>query len=503
MLIADKQKIKVFQLTENGANLILAKEPIGESSITQATFDQKSDLLWSTQHSVYKTEVSTGNTKKLAKLDASKGGITSLNPLRNDQFVVSQEKSSSISWFSETSIGNPVRSKGDDSPIVGTFTNDGFILHGVSENNNFLSWDLLTKQLTRKVKLGEQSKQKTPNRVSLNEKGDRVWIAYGDKKNPKTEEHKLSSLKKGISTPKRIKAYLGDSSSIYRKVEALLEGITDSIKFPDEKLNFKVDLNSGRKGPRTGGLNRQDTLITGNYKLAKIEADNGDFDAALKFIRKVPTSDPEFRKSRELQKQVYSKIELQNSVDAARKQYQQGNYESARILVDNILDESPSNPAARRLKSRMEKRLTVEGKRFFIIIGAVLLILLCLGVLIWYNKDEILRLVAKKNKAAGIEKGKKKDHKKSSVKETNKENAPEKESRNIRRKFLLKFEETKILLRDSITKDNEGVYKEKWMEFAAHLKNIEKKGVQTPENYPALDKQLNHLQKLIIGVSKI
>ncbi|MCP4298495.1 MAG: J domain-containing protein [Proteobacteria bacterium] len=57
-------------------------------------------------------------------------------------------------------------------------------------------------------------------------------------------------------------------------------------------------------------------------------------------------------------------------------------------------------------------------------------------------------------------------------------------------------------MRDSISKDIDGVYKEKWMEFAAHLKKIEKKGVQTSQNYPALDKQLNHLQKLIIEVSK-
>ena len=495
LLISDSQKIKLYRIK---GEVILEKSSTDGLGIAQTILDQKGDILWSTSKSVFKTEATSGKTKKIGEVESIGGKINSISSLQGGEVVVSQEKSSAISWFSEQPSTTPLSIAGDGTPIVGTFSDDGLGLFAVSAGNRFLGWDVSTKKVIKQVDLNLSSKQEKPLAVSLDEKGERLWIAYGNRLKFKTVEHKLSNLKSGINRSKVIKANLNQSNVLFRNVESLLQGITDSISIPEEESPAGADIVKVDKKPVVNVEKRGRKVATGNYSLAKIEADNGDFEAALKFIHQVPTNDPDFKKSRELQKKIHQSIELRNSLNAAQEQYAQGNFESARILVDNILAEMPTHPGAKHLRAKMEKHLTPGGKIFFLLLILVV-ILLSLAALYWYKKEDINRWWQRNKPAIPTtvsDRMQQKPQKQTSSEESSSED------RVLRRKYLLRFNETKTFLRETLAKDHAGVHLEKWKEFAAHLRKIEKKATSSSKNYNALIDQLNHLQELIKAVAK-
>jgi DnaJ-domain-containing protein 1 len=150
----------------------------------------------------------------------------------------------------------------------------------------------------------------------------------------------------------------------------------------------------------------------------------------------------------------------------------------------------------------MEKHLTPGGKIFFLLLILVM-ILLSLAALYWYKKEEINRWW-QRNKPAifttASDRVQQKPQQTSSEKPSEKESASE--DRVLRRQYLLRFNETKTFLRETLSKDHAGVHLEKWKEFAAHLRKIEKKATSSSKDYNALIDQLNHLQGLIKAVAK-
>jgi len=510
LLLTDDKKVKVFQISGGTPTLQLEKTTPEGQKLKHASFGSKAeDLLWATESSLFKTDLNRGGTKKIGEVDASQGAIQSVSSLKGGQYVVSQQGNDSISWFSTDSSLPAQKVKGTGAPIIGTASVDGLLL-SVDEEHFLLSWDLVKRQITRRTPLNLEGTSLAAQAISLDEKGENLLVSQKTKSGARIQSYALADLEQGVVRPQPSAAFVTPNGDFYRSVASLLEGITDDIDLSDDDFDFNFQESPPSRvravrQPKSVAIEPKVTVVesdlpTGDYELALIEADNGDYDAALKFIRQVPTSDPDFRKSRILQRKIYKDIELQNSVNAAREQYHQGNFESARIILESVLDEDARHAEARRLQAQMDKPLTQKGLFFFLTSGGSLILLAGLGFMAWKNRESLQAWLEQKQRKSKNPTRLVKKKGKTSSKRTNTENEPEKEARNIRRHFILRFEETKLFLREAISKDKEGELKQKWMEFAARLKNIEQKAKQNPSLYPELTEQLVLLQKYITNL---
>lgn len=468
-LLADSKQFLIYELKTEKPEILMAHPEMPGQEIVGASFDvEKDHLVWATQNKVFRTNLEHRQDRRIASTEKEKGDIRSVVPLANSRVAVVVKGSNKIHLFSSE---NPLFSEelsGHRLPVVGLQSPLGQVLFSLDDARNLLIWDINRLKIIRSLQLGSAGDVSQVKGVSLDEPRKHLLVqTYADPSGI-GQRYAIADLLKGYVDPDKQSVLATASGNIYFTSD-LAAGKPDSR----ETLKKLEKRRSIPFKPR-----RKNSF----YDLAKIEADNENYEAALDFIRRIPLDDSQYKQSRELQKRIRNQMEIKGEFDAALQQYRRGNLESAKILLENILARSPENAKAKRYLSLTESKLT-KGVWLKILLAMMILLLMgLLGYLVWKYRETIGKKAGAAKKGSG-------------------EGAGKKSIVNDRREFIIRLDETKKMLKKAVALDRAGRYKDKWLEFSGSLTSIEKKAKVKDKFLADLSDQLTKIQQKILRFS--
>jgi tetratricopeptide (TPR) repeat protein len=469
LLLADERRFLVYNLKAGTPEVKLVQPETAGQNIIQASFGvEKNQVVWATKNQVFKTDLEKKQDHRIASVEKEKGPIKSIVPLSGGRLVVILKGSSKIYLFSAE---NPLFSEvlnGHRSPLAGVQSPQGQVLFSLDENRELLIWDVSRRKIIRSLYLGTPDGDSKVKGVSLDDpKKHLVVQTYSDPAGI-GQRYAIIDLLNGRADPNKLSILVTSAGNIYATADTFSAAKSDHAEILSRRIKRSVPYKPKNKNSF--------------YDLAKIEADNENYEAALDFIKRIPLNDPQFKESRELRKHVRNQIELKDSFDAALQQYQTGNLESAKILLENILAKNPDNPVIKRYLALTESKLA-KGTWLKIALSSLILLLFgFLGFLGWRYQDEIREKIGASPKKAG-EKPEKKD------------------SSRERREFILSLDETKRMLKKAVVLDRSGKFKDRWIEFSTNLTSIEARAKKKDKFLMDLGVQLSKIQQRILKLS--
>lgn len=470
LLIADKKQLLVYELKTGKPVVILSKPELKGQTIVNATFDVvKNHLVWATENKVYRTSLQHRQDRRIASIEKGKGVIRSVVPLANGKLAVIVRGSNKIHLFSSESPLFAEELGGHRFPLAGVVSPHGQMLFSLDENRDLLIWDMNRLKIIRTLHLADSGSVAKVRGVSLDEPRKHLLIQTHADPGGIGQRYAIVDLLKGSIDPDKQSVIATINGNIYSTANLLSETKDRSATAID-----RID----RRQPVPYQPRRKNSF----YDLAKIEADNENYEAALSFIRRIPLDDPQYKQSRELQKRVKNQMELKADFDAALQEYRRGNLKSAKIQLENILAKNPDNAKAKRYLELTESKLS-KGVWLKILLAMLILILLgLLGYLVWKFQDLI-------REKLGM--GKSVDEKEPKKKKVV----------NDRRDFIMQLEDTKKMLKKAVALDRGGKFKDKWLEFSGTLTHIEKRAKVKDKILGDLSEQLSKLQQKILKLS--
>ncbi len=470
LLLADRNRFLVYDLKSEKPIVKLAQPESKGQVIVSAAFDvEKDHVVWANQNQVYRTNLERVQDRRIATVGKNKGTIKTIVPLSNGKLAVVLIGSNKLLLFSSESPLFSEELNGHRSPLAGVQSPHGKILFSLDENRDLLIWDMNRLKIIRTLHLGRLDEVSKVRGMSMDEPRKHLLIQIYSDPDGIGQRYAIADLLKGIVDPDKQSVMAMSSGNIYATGGSMSADKPDS----SQALTRLATRRSVPYKPR-----RKNSF----YDLAKIEADNENFEAALDFIKRIPLNDPQFKQSRELQKRVKNQMEMRSEFDAAMQQYQRGSLVSAKILLENILAKNPDNAKVKRYLSLTESKLA-KGVWLKVLLSLLILILLgLLGYLVWKYRETI-------GKKAGVSK------KKSG------EESKEKNIINDRREFILRLDETKRMLKKAVALDRAGKYKNKWMEFSGSISDIEKRAKVKDKFLVDLGEQLLKVQQRILKLS--
>jgi DnaJ-domain-containing protein 1 len=295
------------------------------------------------------------------------------------------------------------------------------------------------------------------------------------------QQYRISDLESGKIEPERLPLAITSAGNIYtfsrfKSVDRLSQSRTVDAQIDEQQDSAWHPLPPQKK---------QNTL----YDLAKIEADNGAYQASLELIKQIPLDDPEYGKSRELKRIVFAAIEIQNSISSAREQVTKGNYQSAKILLENALARNPGSEELNRQLDLVEDKLD-DTAWFDVLLNLLLLMILALlAFAVWRYPSFFLRqtagMIGKTRKRFGF---------------AGMESLKTDDKRDLRRQFVYKLDETRRSLNRAAIKDTDRRFKNTWMEMTARLNTMEKRA-RLNDTY--LSEFLSDLEKILVSIARL
>ena len=333
LLLAGPDKLVVYELNRNlPAGLVFEKKSDPGQEFLKVHFSPDSDeVYWSTGSAIGWNGLANREERTLPP--EGLGQVKDLTPLKGHQLAVAQEGSAELRLYSTQNPDQPDSLKGHLAPVVGMVSPKGQELFSLDQSNQLLHWDLATKEPQAQVALEIQGTLAVPKALGMDPKGKKLWVVQEREGKEQSWSYLLSDLEAQKVEPKvqTLAKRLGGSpySAIDSLSSAQKERLENAFTTPD-KPSFVV-------APAKPSY----------FETAKTEAENGNYDAALGFIRKITPEDPNFRASRELQRQVYDLVEQQQSLNVAKEQFQEGNYQTAEILLQGVLAKVPQSKEAK------------------------------------------------------------------------------------------------------------------------------------------------------------
>ena len=469
ILLADKNRFLVYDLTAGTPNVKLVQPEIAGQNIIHAAFDvEKNQVVWATKNKVFKTDLNKKQDRRVASIEKGEGMIKSIVPLSGGRLAVILKDSSNIYLFSAE---NPLFSEalnGHRSPLAGVQSPRGQVLFSLDENGELFIWDVSRRKIIRSLYLHTPDSDSKVKGVSLDDPKKHLLVqTYADPAGT-GQQYTIVDLLHGRVESNKLPILVTSAGNIYATTDNFSPAKPDKGEILNRRKTRSVPYKPENKNSF--------------YDLAKIEADNENYEAALDFIKRIPLNDPQFKQSRELRKHVRNQIELKHSFNAALQQYETGNLESAKILLENILAKNPDNPVIKRYLALTESKLSKGTWLKTALTFLILLLLGLLGFFGWKYQDEIRKKIGAPPKKSG-------------------EKQEEKSSSQIRRDFILKLDETKRMLKKAVGLDRQGKFKDKWIEFSASLTSIESRAKKKDKFLPDLGVQLSKMQERILKLS--
>jgi len=323
------------------------------------------DVYWAEGDKLYTHGPAAQASRVVAQADQK---ITDLTPLKDRRVALSEEGSSDVSIYSAGSEQPAERLKAHRSEVAGVESPDGQNLYSVSKDNQLIRWDMLHQRPTSEFQLDEST---SPAKLQSDDLKQKLYVVKNKDGKLEVFGYRLFDLERGQREPKKESLVQTGTGAVYSGFDAF-EGSSKKFgQFPAQRVSPKKALDPNSP-----------------YQLAKIEADNGNYNASLEQIRQVKSDDAEFRQSRVLRRQVFQKVENQQNLNVAKEQYQVGNYKAAQILLEGVLAKDPQyHPAKRYLKLTQSKRSNQKIANFFWILF-LLILTVGLGYLIWRWKEK-------------------------------------------------------------------------------------------------------------------
>lgn len=371
LLLAGPEKLIVYQLDQGQPNRVFEKQADEGQEITKANFaPDRKDVYWSYNQSIHRAGPD-GTEHQIDYLDEP---VKDISPLKDRQVAVAAEGEEGLLVYNEATEAEPRQLEGHKAPVVGVESPGGQRLYSLDETNQLFEWDLL-KDRPRKGFALEPGK--APNKalaLALDDQKQRLYVLKEENGKQVIDSYGLVDLDNQKILPKREALVSTKAQQIYNGYQALTgEELRPTPPPPSRPFSNQP------KGP---------------YDLAKIEAQNGNLQEALRYIEQVSPSDPNFAASRQLQREVYRKGEVHQDLNAAKEQYHAGNYRSAEILLENVLAKDPKQAEAKRYMDLTEDKLFANQAGAW---GLALVILGLLGLggwLLYERREQAKRLFA-------------------------------------------------------------------------------------------------------------
>ncbi len=454
LLIADKKRLLVYRLIDNRKNLLFMQPSVKGQEIVQAYFNKETDdIVWATKRNVYQSNPVKNEQKEILRVPWGEGVINSVTATGKEDLAVNLKNSNRILLLSSENGYQPEELKGHKKTIVGLQSIGKKELVSLDSDYQLIVWNTATKDVQKKLALKKPSEDAKALGFSLDNPEEYLSVVSRNKGEIIGQRYLLSNIKKGRVEPETLPMTITSSGNVYSSVNSF--SVKKDEPAPDERRSAA----SWQPPPKK----KKNTL----YDLAKIEADYGEYQAALELIKKIPLDDPEYGKSRMLKRQVFDAINDQNIVNAAREQMKKGNYKSARILLEDALAKNPDSKLVSGQLSQVEEKLDDKTWLKVVFILVLALLTTALGYVIWRYKNlpaqngaGSSRRFTRKAKIFGF----------GGIKPP-----VEDENQQLRHKFVYKLDETRRLLNQAATKDTDRRFKNTWMEFTARLNTIEKR----------------------------
>ncbi|MDT8448095.1 MAG: DnaJ domain-containing protein [bacterium] len=357
LLLAGPEKLLVYELHQGQPVKVLEKQADSGKKITHANFSpDHSEVYWSYQKSLHKADLS-GQERQIAETNHS---IKDLSALKDRRLAVVEEGQEGLLLYSEGTEAAPETLKGHQAPVVGAQSPEGKSLFSLDQNNQLFEWDLLNRKPQTGFALEPDNSGSQALALALDDQRKRLYVLKEKDGQQQIDSYALSDLKAQQILPRKEALVSTPSGRIYNGFEALT-GESASAPPPLDPPEA-----SDPKGP---------------YRLALIEAEHGNLQAALHQIERVLPNDPDFAASRELQQEIYRRGEVRQDLLAAKEQYDMGNYRSAEILLESALAKDPGETEAQRYLELTQDKLWMGrfGNLVLVLAGLSLL-----GGLAWW-----------------------------------------------------------------------------------------------------------------------
>jgi len=478
ILVTDNRRILIYKLAGNRQKLLFIQPELKNQKIVQAGFDNESDeVVWATQNTIYQTNPNNRKSRELAYVDPLKSSISSFAALKNKEVAVSLRNSKDILVYSASDSENPNVLKGHTSPVFSVLSPFGEHLFSLDRNHELLVWDAANKRIVQRYQLKDEDSDSRLKGFSLDPlKRDLIVTSQtGDKETGR--RYSARDLKNGRLRSVKQPIFQGFSKTTLKNFQRSVASTRNNADSEDEESRLLPQQRAKQKNSHS----KPEKEKKGNtiYDLAKIEADNGNYEAALDFIKMVPLNDPQFKESRELRKKIYEQIEIQNSLNAARERIQTGNLSSARVLLKNMQTQYPEDPEINRYLSVVEGKLSKNLVVKLIVLAIIFLLLVLLAYLLWRYREQVKSSLKKSPKVA--------DDTEENVKKVNPQ----------RREFILLLNRVKNQLKLATLHDRGKKHLDTLLEMTAKINIIEKKAKLDDKYLADLTERLIALQTKI------
>ena len=479
MLLAGEHKILTYRLSENEEQLLFERKAEAGGKIVQATFELNSnDIVWSTEQAIYKSSSNDKKDIEVARVDPQNGPIKTLTALSGQRVAVSREWSNDILVFSPEVQIPAKKIAAHSAAVVGVQSPKGKEVYSVDVDERLVIWDVVTRRIKSRLHLKEPHEESTIVATSLDDRKEHLLVFRESGSDRYGTSYRLSDLLLDRVNPQRKKLAITQSNRLY-SANAVLSSdyakidIGDRFENPPPPSPSTIDMAEEKKTKAT------------LYELAEIEAESENYDAALDFIKRISQDDPDYRKSRRLQSTLYDLIESKNKTISAIEQYTDGNYRSAKLLLQEALEKNGRNTKAKRYLVLVDRQLSedfwLKGMLALLTVSAI-----AGGFWFWAKR--------RSNETPPA------DGRDDRPEEEPEKSMPDEEK--LKHQFVQTCEETREMLKRAMLLDKADRYKIKWIEFATQIKYLEKMEQQPGCSYQELIDRLKSLQVSIGNISR-
>ncbi len=456
LLIASDKTIYVYDLSDKKKKLILT-QPVGTGkSIVDAGFaEDEQEIYWSTKKELLTSDIKEAKPKKIHEV---KDGlpIKELTALKDKRVVVSQEGKKDLTLINTKKPESPTTLKGHKENVVGVASPDGQNLYSLDEEDELARWDLLNNEVSLKQQLSKTPAK--PVAMNIDASGKNILVKYKEDGLERGVKYSIDSIEDLSPKGTRVSFTKGFGKKLF---EAPAASQPRSIRSAFSESEKEAD------SPREGRKRK-----IPYYQLAAIEAENQNFEAALRYIKQVSLTSPDYAASRKLQRDVYSQLEVKAQLAGAMDQYKRGSLDSAKVLVRSTLAKYPNHPVALRYKKMIENK---EQEQFlsslvttFLILGGFGLF----GLLVYRRRDKVRHAASNFKPAA----------------------AKTKEPTE-RKKFVILYQQTRGQLKKLTEHDKRHLMTTTWKAVESQLELIERKSRQPQVNYARLNEELTAISQ--------
>lgn len=483
LLLGDSHNILVYAVGGTDKRLLFIRPRLNISKVKTASFGIEPDeIIWTTENSAFVTNYKSRSEKETRLKRSLQHPIQTIVPLKEKRLALAEKDQKQVKVISQQRppLIEVIPSREHD--VLKVFSPNGERLYIVDKSGNVSVWDSKKKKVLEEIKIVPPEKEAVLKAVDLDRGGDKLLFAYQGDNGLIGKIVSLQALERDAQSSRKASLSITDAGNVY--YSSFYSIVSQNLsKVPFENRDIKSTAKNVvrpftyEESPRK----KKNTILD----LAIIETDNKNYEKALRFIKEISTRSEDYKASRELQRKIYDLISVRSDVDAAIEQYNSGSLKTAEILLEKALSKSPKNDRAKRYFELIKSK---QSRSFWNKILILLSIIAMSGLAIggwfkWYG----IKIRNTKKRSVSKKTG---EHKTS-------KNANEK--RELAHLIFL----TKELLKQSVLRDPQNKYKNKWLEFATRINLLEKRSKLPSTDIKDSISQLVELQKSIKNMVKL